>query len=108
MLVTTLLFTGIAIFVGLNPIATIIVGISLSLSSTTFVLFYLKDSSQLTLSYGQTSLSILLFQDIIIVPVLALIPFFSSYSHSGEVINFSSLALKIIILCGLVIIFLLF
>lgn len=60
-----------------NMISAVVISMGLSLSSTAFVLSYLKDSKQLTRSYGQMSFSILLFQDIIIVPILTLLPFLS-------------------------------
>jgi len=104
MFLTTFIFSTIGVYLGLNFIAAFIVGFSLSLSSTAIVLFYLKDSSQLTLSHGQTSLSILLFQDIIIIPVLALIPILSNDGHNiTELLSFSSIAFKSSIFFSLII-----
>lgn len=103
MLLTTLTFSTIGFFMGLNLIPSFLVGIALSLSSTAFALTYLTDNSQLTLSHGQSSLSILLFQDLLIVPILALIPLFSVDSAVYETLSYSTLLFKIIIFCSLLI-----
>jgi monovalent cation:proton antiporter-2 (CPA2) family protein len=62
-----------------------VISMAVSLSSTAFVLSYLKESKQLTLSYGQMSFSILLFQDIIIVPILTLLPFLSGEENLSNI-----------------------
>ena len=63
--------------------ASIIIGMGLALSSTAFALQLLGENGDLNTAYGQKSFSILLFQDIAIVPLLALIPILAPFS-SGE------------------------
>ena len=55
------------------PAATI-VGFGLALSSTAFAMQILEQEGTTNTKYGQTAFSILLFQDLAIVPLLALIP----------------------------------
>ncbi|MDM1312242.1 MULTISPECIES: monovalent cation:proton antiporter-2 (CPA2) family protein [Acinetobacter] len=54
--------------------ASLIIGFALALSSTAFVLQLLNEKQQLNSSYGQQSFSILLFQDIAAIPLIAIIP----------------------------------
>ncbi len=60
---------------GLSHQAAIIIGFGLALSSTAFAMQILQQEGTTNTRYGQTTFSILLFQDIAIVPLLALIPF---------------------------------
>ncbi|MCB2096487.1 MAG: cation:proton antiporter [Parvularculaceae bacterium] len=50
-------------------------GLSLAFSSTAFALQYLKDRGELNTSYGARAFPILLMQDLMVVPLLAAIPF---------------------------------
>ncbi|KCW42422.1 proton antiporter-2 family protein [Acinetobacter baumannii 45075_6] len=54
--------------------ASFVIGFALALSSTAFVLQLLTEKQQLNTTYGQQSFSILLFQDIAAIPLLAVIP----------------------------------
>ncbi len=55
--------------------AAIIAGLSLAFSSTAFALQLMKERGELNTSYGQRAFSILLFQDLAVIPLLAAIPF---------------------------------
>jgi monovalent cation:proton antiporter-2 (CPA2) family protein len=59
---------------GMEPTAAIISGIILALSSTAFVLQMLAEKKQLTASHGRAAFSILLFQDLAVIPLIALLP----------------------------------
>ncbi|WP_296276892.1 monovalent cation:proton antiporter-2 (CPA2) family protein [uncultured Acinetobacter sp.] len=54
--------------------ASFVIGFALALSSTAFVLQLLAEKQQLNTTHGQQSFSILLFQDIAAIPLLAIIP----------------------------------
>ncbi len=54
--------------------SSVVIGFALALSSTAFVLQMLQEKQQLNSSYGQQSFSILLFQDIAAIPLIAIIP----------------------------------
>ncbi len=62
------------LFFGVSPKASILIGFSLALSSTAFVLQLLAESKSLNSVYGRNSFAILLFQDLAVVPLLALVP----------------------------------
>jgi len=53
-----------------------IVGLGLALSSTAFVLQILAEKKELNTSHGRASFAVLLFQDLAVIPILALIPVF--------------------------------
>lgn len=69
-------FLGIGsyIFFDIPVRAAILIGPALALSSTAFVLQLLNEQNILMSKYGQTSLAVLLLQDIAVVPLLILIP----------------------------------
>lgn len=73
-IITTAIITFIAHYSGLTLISALLVASAFTLSSTAFVLFYLKETKQITYSYGQSAFGILLLQDLVVVPLLALIP----------------------------------
>lgn len=52
----------------------IFIGFLISLSSTAIVLKYLQEKAEIDSVYGQTSLAILIFQDIVIVPMILITP----------------------------------
>ena len=60
---------------GLSYQASIVVGFGLALSSTAFAMQILDQEGSTNTHYGQKTFAILLFQDIAIVPLLAMIPF---------------------------------
>lgn len=55
--------------------AAVIAGLSFAFSSTAFALQLLKDRGEINTSYGKRAFSILLFQDIAVIPLLAAVPF---------------------------------
>ena len=59
---------------GLGPQAAAVVGLALSLSSTAFALQLLAEKNQLTTRHGRAAFSILLLQDLAVIPLLALVP----------------------------------
>jgi len=59
---------------GLSVKAGILLGWTLALSSTALVLPTLAERKELTTQYGRESFAILLFQDLSVIPLLALIP----------------------------------
>ena len=52
----------------------ILIGPALALSSTAFVMQLLSEQKMLHSEYGRTSFAVLLFQDLAVVPLLALVP----------------------------------
>ena len=62
------------IFFGVSLRAAILIGPALALSSTAFVLQLLTEQKLLASKYGETSIAVLLLQDLAVVPLLILVP----------------------------------
>ncbi len=72
-MVTGAIISATAYFIfGIEPRAAILIGPALALSSTAFVLQLLTEQGKLTSGYGRVSVAVLLFQDLAVVPLLAL------------------------------------
>ncbi|MCD2180661.1 monovalent cation:proton antiporter-2 (CPA2) family protein [Rhizobium sp. GN54] len=72
---TGLALTALALLLGVEGWqAALIIGFGLALSSTAFALQILDEKGDTNTRYGQRAFSLLLFQDLAIVPLLALIP----------------------------------
>ncbi len=83
-MLTGLAITGIVIATGiLDWRGALVAGFGLALSSTAFALQLLEDYGDMNSRYGQRSFSILLFQDLAIVPLLAMVSVLGT--PSGEV-----------------------
>lgn len=77
-LLTGAVLSALAVLLaGFSLRAGTIIGFGLALSSTAFAMQILEERGDINQRYGQTSFSILLFQDLAIVPLLALIPLFA-------------------------------
>ena len=74
-LLTTLGIGSAAYFgFGQSKESALVIGFGLSMSSTALVLQLLAERGQLNSQYGRSAFSILLFQDIAVLPALALLP----------------------------------
>jgi len=83
-LVSALAIVGAAVVLGAQPWpAAVVIGFGLALSSTAFGIQILEERGDLNTRYGQQSFSILLFQDLAIVPILALVPLVAPATSDG-------------------------
>ena len=74
--ISALLYYGLPLAgISISSNAAIVLGPTLALSSTAFVMPMLIEKRALSHSYGQASFSILLMQDLAVVPILALLSF---------------------------------
>ncbi|WP_110685390.1 monovalent cation:proton antiporter-2 (CPA2) family protein [Salinicola aestuarinus] len=69
------LLTPIGLLMDLPPSIAIFLGLTLALSSTAFALQVLNERHQLATPHGQSAFAMLLFQDLAVIPLLALLPF---------------------------------
>jgi glutathione-regulated potassium-efflux system protein KefB len=74
LIITAAVLFGLAYMIGVNWRGSVIVGLALALSATAIALQILEERGQLQQTYAQRAIAILLFQDITIVPLLALLP----------------------------------
>ena len=76
-LITTVALAAASLLLGYPWQTALFIGLALSLSSTAFALQVLEEKKELTDQHGRTAFSILLFQDLAAIPMLALVPLFA-------------------------------
>ncbi|MEY2854086.1 MAG: hypothetical protein RL030_1218 [Pseudomonadota bacterium] len=81
--VCTALLTGVAVLLGLPPVPAFIGATGFVLTSTAVVMQVLAERGDIALPRGQKIVSILLFEDLLIVPLLALVALLSPHAHTG-------------------------
>jgi monovalent cation:proton antiporter-2 (CPA2) family protein len=94
-LITGAVFALIAWYTTQNAILSLLVGMSFALSSTALGVQILQEKNLLNTKPGKSSLAILLFQDIAIVPMMAIISIagaVASGSQSGSFFNITDAA----------------
>ena len=83
--VTGIVIAGLFVALGVMPAAAAaIAGFSLAFSSTAFALQWMKDRGDLNTAYGAQSFSVLLFQDLAVIPLLASVPFVAGVGGGGD------------------------
>ena len=93
---TTIIVSSLALLLDLTWQAALIIGLGLALSSTAIALQTMQEKTLLKTPVGQTAFSILLFQDIAVIPIIALLPLLSSSSVVNETAH-TSLSTPIVI-----------
>jgi glutathione-regulated potassium-efflux system ancillary protein KefC len=101
-----LLLTAAAMVFGVSWRVALVAGLGLALSSTAIALQVMGERNLLPTSSGQASFSILLFQDVAAIPILALLPLLGVISAEKEAlapVNHAWEALKIIaVIAGII------
>jgi monovalent cation:proton antiporter-2 (CPA2) family protein len=82
--ITAALVGGCAWLLGLPWQTALAVGLILALSSTAMVLQTLKEKGWMSSNAGRSSFSVLLFQDIAVIPILAVLPFLAAGGAGAE------------------------
>ncbi len=83
-LITTIMITLIASLFGLPWQQGLAVGMALALSSTAIVIQSLSEKGLMKTDAGQSAFSVLLFQDIIVIPMLAIFPLLATIPVVGD------------------------
>jgi glutathione-regulated potassium-efflux system ancillary protein KefC/glutathione-regulated potassium-efflux system protein KefB len=82
--VTGAVLAALALAFGLSWQAALVAGFGLAMSSTALVLASLAERKQLATRHGREAFAVLLFQDLTVIPLLALLPLFSqSPAHAA-------------------------
>jgi len=102
-LLSAVVLAFIAMSFGQPAKASIIIGLILALSSTAFVLQLLAERKQLTTTYGRAAFSILLFQDLAVIPLLGVLPLFGQRSVGAGAFDYGAFALMALTIGGLII-----
>ena len=90
-LTSLILFSICFWFFGFRWQTSLAIGLMLALSSTAIVLQTLNEKGWINLEAGQNSFSVLLFQDIAIIPILAMLPLLTFMDVSAVADGHSSL-----------------
>jgi monovalent cation:proton antiporter-2 (CPA2) family protein len=77
LIATSLVLAAIGLALGLNLAQALFIGLALSLSSTAFARQVLEEKGELTTRHGRLAFSVLLFQDLAAIPLIALVPLFA-------------------------------
>lgn len=79
---------GLAMASGLSPARSVFAGCLVCLSSTAIVLRQLQERGQIDTLHGRTALGILIFQDLLVVPMMLAVPLLAgSTSFSGAALG---------------------
>ena len=99
LLITAGVIYSIALLFGVSQHAAIIIGFGLALSSTAFCLKLLAERGGISTLMGQMSFSVLLLQDLAVVPLLALVSMFAvgDAGTVGSTFSFTYAVLVIVV-----------
>src|SRR5450830_270663 len=101
-----LLLMGAAVGLGLDWRVALVAGLGLALSSTAIALQVLGERNLLPTRSGQAAFSILLFQDVAAIPILALLPLLAMDPSTKEalaLVNHTQEAIKIVaVIAGII------
>lgn len=84
-IITTEIITLIAMGLGRPPAAALVIAAALSLSSTAIGIEMMSQQKRLATTAGRTSFSILLFQDLAVVPILFLLEALDPQARGGSI-----------------------
>jgi monovalent cation:proton antiporter-2 (CPA2) family protein len=104
LLATAAVLAAIGLGVGLSFRQALFVGLALSLSSTAFALQLLEEKGELTTRHGRLAFSILLFQDLAAIPLIALVPLFVSGGAEHSTMDLGKAVFAIGTILGVVVV----
>jgi monovalent cation:H+ antiporter-2, CPA2 family len=104
-LLTSAVIAAAAVAAGRNPSESILLGASLSLSSTAIVLELLSVQERLTTSVGRASFSVLLAQDLAVVPILLFVSILATQSEQSVFASLATALLQAVMAIFIIVIF---
>jgi monovalent cation:H+ antiporter-2, CPA2 family len=104
-LITTALLAAVALHFGRTPSQAIILGASLSLSSTAIVLEILSKQERLKTNVGRASFTVLLAQDLAVIPLLIFISLLAAGPRSSLFASVSNAVVQAAIALAVIIVF---
>jgi monovalent cation:proton antiporter-2 (CPA2) family protein len=91
----------LAVWLGLSWQAAVVAGAGLAMSSTAIVLASLAERGQLNSSVGQKVFAVLLFQDIAVIPLIALMPLLA-YASLKEAVDWTDAAKALVAIAAFI------
>jgi monovalent cation:proton antiporter-2 (CPA2) family protein len=104
LIATTIVLAAIGLAVGLATPQALFVGLALSLSSTAFALQLLEEKGEINKRHGRLAFSVLLFQDLAAIPLIALVPLFAPGGAERPAMDLSTAALAIGTILGVIVV----
>lgn len=92
-----------AYFWGNSAEASLIIGLCLALSSTAMVMQLLTERGEISTTHGRASFSVLLFQDLAVVPILILLPVLAAKGDEAIWLNLGFSVLKAVVAVGVIV-----
>ncbi|WP_306352800.1 monovalent cation:proton antiporter-2 (CPA2) family protein [Flavobacterium sp. '19STA2R22 D10 B1'] len=89
-LTTTLIISSIALFFNIEWKQALALGMIVSISSTAIVMQSLHEKGLMKSEAGQSSFAVLLFQDIAVIPMLAIFPLLTNKVQVGQAVTSAS------------------
>lgn len=102
-LVSAVVISLLAIAYGLDVKAAVVIGLILALSSTAFVLQLLAEKKQLTSGHGRAAFATLLFQDLAVIPLIAVLPMLGASATADSGFDISRIAFMALAIGGLIV-----
>jgi monovalent cation:proton antiporter-2 (CPA2) family protein len=96
-ILTGLVIIGLALLFGLSLRSAVIIGFGLALSSTAFGLQILTERKEIGTHYGRTAFSVLLFQDLAVVPLLMLVSLLAAETSLLQGVEFALLQAVLVV-----------
>jgi len=100
-IISAAVIAAIGVLFGLGLTAAVLVGFILALSSTAFVLQLLAEKKELTTTHGRAAFAILLFQDLAVIPLIAILPMFGAAASQG--FDLGGFAVAVAMIFGLIV-----
>jgi monovalent cation:proton antiporter-2 (CPA2) family protein len=101
---TAALLAAIGLGLGLTTRQALFIGLALSLSSTAFALQLLEEKGEINTRHGRLAFSVLLFQDLAAIPLIALVPLFAVSGAARQPMDLGKAALAIGTILGVVVV----
>jgi monovalent cation:proton antiporter-2 (CPA2) family protein len=103
LVITSLVLATIGAALGLATGQALFVGLALSLSSTAFALQVLEEKGERTTRHGRLAFSVLLFQDLAAIPLIALVPLFALGAKESSM-DLGSAGIAILTIVGVIVV----
>jgi glutathione-regulated potassium-efflux system ancillary protein KefC/glutathione-regulated potassium-efflux system protein KefB len=89
-------------WLGLAGHAALIAGVGFAMSSTALVLSSLAERRQLASSHGRQAFAVLLFQDIAVIPLLALLPLLLAFASMKDGVHWTAAVKAIVVIAAFI------
>lgn len=100
---TILVVLGLGMMIGLPFRQALFISFLFAMSSTAIVLHILQEKGKMDTAHGKASLSVLIFQDIIIIPMMLVVPFIAGQAEGGGAGLWLKLGKGVLIVSGVVV-----